>query len=82
MVDLVRDARWGRVMESTGEDVYLNSLYAKAMVEGYQRQQGETDFLASCVKHFAGYGAPEGRRMSDDGAIRGDISWNPYCPPI
>lgn len=62
MVDLVRDARWGRVMESTGEDVYLNSLYAKSMVEGYQRQQGGTDFLAACVKHFAGYGAPEGGR--------------------
>ena len=62
MVDLVRDARWGRVMESTGEDVYLNSLYAKAMVEGYQRQRGGTDFLAACVKHFAGYGAPEGGR--------------------
>lgn len=61
MVDLVRDARWGRVMESTGEDVYLNSLYAKAMVEGYQKQGGR-ESLAACVKHFAGYGAPEGGR--------------------
>lgn len=62
MVDLVRDPRWGRVMESTGEDGYLNSLYAKALVEGYQRQQGGMDSLAACVKHFAGYGAPEGGR--------------------
>ena len=36
MVDLVRDARWGRVMESTGEDTWLNSLFARAMVEGFQ----------------------------------------------
>ena len=57
MVDLVRDARWGRVMESTGEDVYLNGLYARAMVEGYQGADisgGEK--LGACVKHFAGYG--------------------------
>lgn len=54
MVDMVRDARWGRVMESTGEDVYLNCLFAKAQVEGYQ---GEG--VAACVKHFAAYGAPE-----------------------
>ena len=53
MVDLVRDARWGRVMESTGEDVYLNGLYARAMVEGYQGADisgGEK--LGACVKAF------------------------------
>lgn len=59
MVDLVRDARWGRVMESTGEDPYLNSRYAEAMVEGYQgedpRKKGR---IGACVKHFAAYGAP------------------------
>jgi len=58
MVDLVRDARWGRVMESNGEDVYLNSLYAKAMVEGYQGDNDPSSTIASCVKHFAAYGAP------------------------
>ena len=63
MVDLVRDARWGRVMESTGEDVYLNGLYARAMVEGYQGADisgGEK--LGACVKHFAGYGGAEAGR--------------------
>lgn len=59
MVDLVRDARWGRVMESNGEDAYLNSVYAKALVEGYQgddpKQPGK---IGACVKHFAAYGAP------------------------
>lgn len=60
MVDLVRDARWGRVMESTGEDSYLNQLYARAFVRGYQGQDLKNDpfSVAACVKHFAGYGAP------------------------
>lgn len=59
MVDLVRDARWGRVMESTGEDVYLNGQLARAMVRGYQGAGiGEKDKISACVKHFAGYGAP------------------------
>lgn len=63
MVDLVRDARWGRVMESTGEDPYLNSLFAKAMVEGFQGTDvGEEGRVAACVKHFAAYGAPDGGR--------------------
>ncbi|MDR9857242.1 glycoside hydrolase family 3 N-terminal domain-containing protein [Paenibacillus sp. VCA1] len=64
MVDLVRDPRWGRVMETTGEDPYLNGLFARAFVKGYQGNdlQEETDRLAACVKHFAAYGAPEGGR--------------------
>ena len=63
MADLVRDARWGRVMESTGEDHYLNSCFAAAVVEGYQGDDvaGEGRICA-CVKHFAGYGAPMGGR--------------------
>ena len=63
MVDLVRDARWGRVMESTGEDPYLNGLYAAAMVEGYQGDSLSDPYsVAACVKHFAGYGAPDAGR--------------------
>ena len=59
MVDLVRDARWGRVMESTGEDVYLNGQFSKAMVKGYQGDSiGDKDRISACIKHFAGYGAP------------------------
>ena len=59
MADLVRDARWGRVMESTGEDPYLNGCMAAAMVRGFQGENaGEKDRVAACVKHFAGYGAP------------------------
>lgn len=63
MADLVRDARWGRVMESTGEDVYLNSCFARAAVRGYQGENvKEKGKIAACVKHFAAYGAPEGGR--------------------
>lgn len=60
MVDLVRDARWGRVMETTGEDPYLNEELARALVRGYQGTDLQMDDtrLAACVKHFAGYGAP------------------------
>lgn len=75
MLDLVRDARWGRVMESTGEDPWLNANLGKAMVRGYQgssRLDGEMldlrkeGNIAGCIKHFAGYGAPEGGRDYDN----------------
>ncbi len=62
MADLVRDARWGRVMESTGEDAYLNGLMAAAMVRGYQGDLKKKGTIAGCLKHFAGYGAPDGGR--------------------
>lgn len=61
MVDLVRDARWGRCLESTGEDPLLNSKFAKAMVTGIQQEDenGNLKGIVSCVKHFAAYGAAE-----------------------
>lgn len=63
MVDLVRDPRWGRVMESTGEDTFLNSEFARAFVRGYQGEDvSKKDSMAACVKHFAAYGAAEGGR--------------------
>ncbi|MBQ9614032.1 MAG: glycoside hydrolase family 3 C-terminal domain-containing protein [Lachnospiraceae bacterium] len=58
MLDLVRDPRWGRVMESTGEDPYLNSVLGQAMVRGLQGDGR----VSSCIKHYAAYGAPEGGR--------------------
>lgn len=67
MLDLVRDPRWGRVMESPGEDPYLNSLMARAMVRGYQgKDLKEEGRVAACLKHFAGYGAPDGGREYDN----------------
>ncbi|MNH77847.1 Periplasmic beta-glucosidase precursor [compost metagenome] len=64
MVDLVRDPRWGRVMESTGEDPYLNSEFARAFVRGFQGSDltGDKERVAACVKHFAAYGLSEGGR--------------------
>ncbi|MFQ3544638.1 glycoside hydrolase family 3 N-terminal domain-containing protein [Halobacillus rhizosphaerae] len=63
MVDLSRDPRWGRVMESTGEDTYLNSKFARSLVRGFQGKLASDSYkVASCVKHFAAYGAAEGGR--------------------
>lgn len=64
MVDLVRDSRWGRVMESIGgEDPYLGEMYAKTMIEAYQgRDISKLGNSAACVKHFAAYGAVEAGR--------------------
>lgn len=63
MADLSRDARWGRVMESTGEDPYLNGLMAAAMVRGYQGKNVKDPYrIGACVKHFAGYGSVESGR--------------------
>lgn len=67
MLDLVRDARWGRVMESPGEDPYLNGLFGRAMVEGFQGEDlKEKGKISACLKHFAGYGYPEGGREYDN----------------
>lgn len=64
MVDLVRDPRWGRVMESTGEDPFLNGVMGRAFVEGYQGENLKENkkSMAACVKHFAAYGGAEGGR--------------------
>ncbi|MCI8759597.1 MAG: beta-glucosidase BglX [Clostridia bacterium] len=64
MVDLVRDSRWGRVMESIGgEDPYLGQVFAKTMIQAYQGEDiSKLGNVAACVKHFAAYGAVEGGR--------------------
>lgn len=63
MVDVSRDARWGRCMESPGEDPYLNGVMAKAHVEGFQgKSLSEPYSVAACVKHYAGYGGAEAGR--------------------
>jgi beta-glucosidase len=58
MVDIARDARWGRIIESAGEDPYLGSAMARAWVRGYQQDDlSRPDSVAACVKHYAAYGA-------------------------
>jgi beta-glucosidase len=63
MVDIARDPRWGRVAEGAGEDPYLGSLIARAMVKGYQgKGLDKENTVMACVKHFALYGAAEAGR--------------------
>lgn len=58
MVDIARDARWGRIVEGAGEDPYLGAAFARAYVHGYQGESlSNPDSVAACVKHFAAYGA-------------------------
>jgi beta-glucosidase len=66
MVDIARDARWGRIVEGAGEDPFLGSVMARAQVAGFQGSQiGEPDHVLACLKHFAAYGAAEGGRDYD-----------------
>ena len=61
MIDVSRDARWGRVAEGAGEDTYLTSVFAEAKVKGFQGDDlSAPDSIAACAKHFAAYGACEG----------------------
>ena len=63
MVDIARDARWGRITEGAGEDPFLGSALARAYVRGYQGDDlSKADAVAACVKHFAAYGAPNAGR--------------------
>jgi beta-glucosidase len=63
MVDIARDARWGRITEGAGEDTFLGSALARAYVRGYQGDDlSKPDAVAACVKHFAAYGAPNAGR--------------------
>jgi len=63
MIDIARDPRWGRIAESAGEDPYLASLLAEAIVKGFQGASlTDPSVVAACAKHYAGYGAAEGGR--------------------
>jgi beta-glucosidase len=83
MVDIARDARWGRIMEGAGEDPYLGSRMAEAQVHGFQGPTiGAPDRILACVKHFAGYGAVAGGRDYDQADISDEQLWNVYLPPF
>jgi beta-glucosidase len=63
MVDIARDARWGRIVEGSGEDPYLGSIMARSRVRGFQgRDYSATDKVLACAKHWVGYGAAEAGR--------------------
>ena len=83
MVDLSRDARWGRYNESAGEDPYLNCIFAKARVKGFQGTDiSQTDRIAACVKHFVGYGAVEGGIDYNSVELSKVSLYNYYLPPF
>lgn len=82
MVDVSRDPRWGRVAEGAGEDPYLGSQIARAMVNGYQNNNLSADnTLMACVKHFALYGAPEGGRDYNTVDMSRVKMFEYYLPP-
>ncbi len=82
MVDLTRDPRWGRVVEGFGEDPYLISEMGKAMVKGYLGEGLNTNTsLASCVKHFAGYGASLAGRDYSSVDVSLLSLFSEYLPP-
>lgn len=83
MVDIARDARWGRMVEGAGEDPYLGAAMARAQVLGFQGDHlGDPDHLLASVKHFAGYGAADGGRDYDSSYIPEEEMWNVYLPPF
>ncbi|MGB0242721.1 MAG: glycoside hydrolase family 3 N-terminal domain-containing protein, partial [Bacteroidia bacterium] len=82
MVDISRDPRWGRVSECAGEDPYLGSMVAQAMVDGYQGGDlTNARNLMACVKHFALYGAPDGGRDYNTVDMSRYKMENDYLPP-
>ncbi|MBA4276492.1 beta-glucosidase BglX [Flavobacterium sp.] len=82
MVDISRDPRWGRVSEGSGEDPFLASQIAKAMVYGYQQDDlSKNNTILSCVKHFALYGAPEAGRDYNTVDMSRIKMYNDYFPP-
>lgn len=83
MVDIARDARWGRMEEGAGEDPYLGAAMARAQVLGFQgTQPGSPDHVLACAKHFAGYGAADGGRDYDSSYVPEEQMWNTYLPPF
>ena len=83
MVDVGRDARWGRVMEGSGEDPYLTALIAKARVKGYQGDDlSDPLTIAACVKHFAGYGFSESGRDYNTVDVGTTTLYNTILPPF
>jgi beta-glucosidase len=83
MVDIARDARWGRMAEGSGEDTYLGEAMARAYVRGYQGERlSASDSVAACPKHLVGYGAAEGGRDYNSVEISEHSLREFYLPPF
>ncbi len=82
MVDVARDPRWGRISEGNGEDAYMGSQIAKAMVRGYQGSDlAKNNTIMACVKHYALYGAAEAGRDYNTTDMSRVRMYNEYFPP-
>jgi len=82
MVDICRDARWGRIAEGNGEDAFLGAQIAKAMVKGYQGTDLKANnTIMACVKHYALYGAAEAGRDYNPSDMSHQTMYNAYFPP-
>lgn len=83
MVDITRDARWGRVMEGAGEDPFLGSRIAEARVRGFQGKDfSKANTLVACAKHFAGYGFAEAGRDYNTVEVGTSTLHNVILPPF
>lgn len=83
MIDIARDARWGRIVEGAGEDPYLGSAMAAAQVRGFQGDDPtDPERMSACAKHFAGYGASDGGRDYDPVYLSETQLRNIYLPPF
>jgi beta-glucosidase len=83
MLDIARDARWGRIVEGAGEDPFLGAAMAAAQIRGFQGPLlGAPDRIVACAKHFAGYGAADGGRDYDPVYLPESQLRNVYFPPF
>ncbi len=83
MVDIARDPRWGRIVEGSGEDPYLGSVFAAARVEGFQgKSLDERTSVAACPKHYVAYGGAEGGRDYNTVDISERTLREVYLPPF
>ena len=83
MIDVARDARWGRVSEGPGEDPHLVSEFARAKVRGLQNDYSSPEnYVAACLKHYVAYGACESGRDYNTTSMAPYILYNNYLPPF
>lgn len=82
MIDVARDARWGRVSEAYGEDPYANSVFCVEAVNGYQGKSLTDKYsVAACLKHYIGYSLSEGGRDYQYSDVSAQTLWETFMPP-
>ncbi|MCF0127244.1 MAG: glycoside hydrolase family 3 C-terminal domain-containing protein, partial [Pseudobutyrivibrio sp.] len=83
MLDISRDARWGRIAESAGEDPYLASVFGQAKIEGLQGDdENPENYVSACLKHYVAYGACESGRDYNTTSMAESLLHNVYLPPF